>query len=339
MNASDDNLSLSYVIGHYVPQVEKRMEMLIPSEPHFIYDMIREYVFRGGKRIRPITTILLYNTLVNNSGTDVPPNLLTSTAIIELFHNFTLIHDDIEDNSDVRRGKPTLHKIKSVASAINTGDALYTLVWKGLCELNESAQRKMLISSTMQQAFQRVVEGQGTELEWYDSHIYEISEQDYYAMVRGKTGALFGCCCAVASIFANMENQAVQFYRLGEELGVIFQIQDDILNIDGDPTKFTKTIGEDISEGKRTLLTIGAMKNMDEQKKKRLLEILAMNTKDKALIQEAIDLIKNHGGVEFARMKAEAHKTEINKRIDQLPDNKWKETFKELVNFLINRYK
>jgi geranylgeranyl pyrophosphate synthase len=255
-----------------------------------------------------------------------------------LFHNFTLIHDDIEDNSDFRRGKPTLHRMLGVPMALNTGDALYTIVWSGLLRLPFQDEKIVKIMKLMQSAFQQVVEGQGIELSWYLKNKFDISVEEYYDMVRGKTGALFGCACACATLLAGKgEEEIKEAYSFGEEIGIAFQIQDDILNIAGDFEKYKKEIGGDISEGKRTLLIIGALNNASDAEAEELISILKEGTKDSRKILRAIEIIRKNKGIEFAQNLANQHIEKVSSHLDQLPDSKWKRRFEQLVKFTVSR--
>jgi len=289
-----------------VEDIENEMRKIIPRKPPEVYGILEEFIARGGKRVRPVLT-LVFTKAYGGSYREA----LRPAALIETFHNFTLIHDDIEDNSSLRRGKPTLHRMHGVAIALNSGDALYTAVWNEILKLKNEEVKRVL-----GEAFRKVVEGQGKELYWERHKIFDVGEKEYIRMAGGKTGALIGAACEIGAIIAKKgkrEREAARFF--GESVGLAFQIQDDILNLTGKMEEYKKKIGDDITEGKRTLMVIKALEKAEPKDKRRLVEILSSHTEDEMEINEAIGIIKKYGGIEYARKKAEEL---VNKGISKL---------------------
>ncbi len=266
---------------------------------------------------------------------------------IEDSHNFvannivvhnSLIHDDIEDDSQFRRGKPTLHISYGIPIALNSGDALYTVVWNWLLGLEMPAEKKIQLASILGCAFQRVVEGQGIELGWHKNCKTDVAEEDYFTMVSGKTGALMGAACEAGAYLAGAEPQLREKFRtFGESLGVAFQIQDDILNVIGDFSKYKKKIGGDITEGKRTLMAIHAMAHADTGEKKKLQDILLSHTRDSKKIQYVISLFLKYDSVNYARVKARGFVEDASTFLEELPHSKECEALKRLADSMINR--
>ena len=159
--------------------LELELEHLIPKNPREVYALLPPYIKLGGKRIRPALSILTCLSL-NGSVKDV----IKPAAILELFHNFTLIHDDIEDNSLLRRGEPTLHISHGLPIALNSGDALYTALWDALVSLDLDPAVLIRLQKLYVSVFKRVVDGQGIELNWYRDNNFGVSEEDYLLMVR-----------------------------------------------------------------------------------------------------------------------------------------------------------
>ncbi len=317
-----------------VAAVEKEIRNIIPSEPEGVYDMIPGYIFRGGKRIRPALLMLSFRAL---KGKD-EKNAVRAAALMELFHNFSLIHDDIEDDSQFRRGKPTLHISHGIPIALNSGDALYTVVWNWLMALDLPAERKVKLASIAGCAFQKVVEGQGIELNWHKSGKVCISEEDYFTMVAGKTGALMGASCEAGAYLAGADPQTMEKFRLfGESLGVAFQIHDDILNIVGEFEKYKKEIGGDISEGKRTLMVIHAMAHATPAEKKRLSSILLSGTKDQKEIGEAIALLRKYDSPNYAKVKARTFVEDACAFLGSLPKSRERDALAKLADYAISR--
>ncbi len=313
----------------YIEQVNALMQRYIPNTLPQVYEPIREYVFRGGKRIRPLFMYTYYKAL---GGEGKEEMLITIGALLELFHNFTLIHDDIEDNSDFRRGKPTLHRALNIPVAINMGDALYTIVWQRLVE--DVEEREVL--KVLGRAFRMVVEGQGIELDWYLKGKVDVSEEEYFKMVEGKTGALFGAACEIATLLSG-NGKREEAFEFGKRVGIAFQIQDDLLNIVGDFDKYKKEIGGDISEGKRTLMVIESLRNLGEEERAELINILKMQTKDKGIVERGIELIKKGQGPAYAAQVRDKVVKHVMEHIANLPNKRWAEDVRTLVTFIVKR--
>ncbi|MFA5077482.1 MAG: polyprenyl synthetase family protein [Candidatus Micrarchaeia archaeon] len=294
-------MEFSGFVNESIGRVEEEMRQVLSAEPRCVYGLLDEYIFRGGKRIRPALLMLSFGAL---DGKD-KKNAVKASALIELFHNFTLIHDDVEDDSHFRRGKPTLHISHGIPIALNSGDALYTLVWNRFLELDMPLEKRVKIASISGRAFQRVVEGQGVELEWYRTGKTSVSEDEYFSMVLGKTGALMGASCEAGAYLAGADSGTVEKFRMfGESLGVAFQIQDDILNVTGDFEKYKKEIGGDITEGKRSLMFIHAMSHATPGERKKLSSMLLSRTRDRKKIDYVVSAFRKYDSINYARLRA-----------------------------------
>jgi geranylgeranyl diphosphate synthase type I len=311
------------------------IERVIPRnmQPQAVYGVIWDLLERKGKRFRPVMCMLSCEAVGGN-----PKKILPIAASIEMFHNFTLSHDDIEDNSEMRRGKPCLHKIYGVPLAINAGDGLFAMVWKTTLLLEMPPRKIIEAQKILADAFRRVPEGQGIEIEWYRNNRWDITEKDYSDMVAGKTGALIAASCEVGAFLGGGKKRERKILReFGNAVGVAFQIQDDILNIVGKEDKYGKEIGGDISEGKRTLLVIHALEKASPEDKKLLTSILDEKTKDQQKISEAIEILKRYNSPEYARKQAEKLVVKAKKGLEKLPQTEAKQRLLELADFFINR--
>ncbi len=326
-------------IDDYISKQSEKIEAAIydnvPNEPEYIYEMLREYLSRGGKRIRPILTLASSDSL---DGRD--EDALPYALAIEIFHNFTLIHDDIEDNSSVRRGKPTLHEQFGIPVAINSGDALYTVVWSTLLNANIPPEKFQGAMKLMVKAFSDVVDGQGTELEWYRTGKVDVSEEDYFQMAGGKTGSLIGVSCRMGA-YATDASPEVQkaMQDFGEKVGLSFQIRDDVLNLIADPSKYKKEIGEDIKEGKRSLITLNLLRKLPEEQKNKVAEILKKPEKTEEDVQEVISLAKEHGAIDYANSISEMLAEEAKEFLTVIEDEKKKEVMLSLADYMVRREK
>ncbi len=308
--------------------VDEHVEEAIKDLPEEMIDPIREYVNRGGKRVRPVLLLLASES----AGRDRKEFEDVALAI-EVFHNFTLVHDDIEDASLYRRGKPTLHILYGEPVAINLGDAMYTVVWRQL--INSSLSKGEL--NEIERTFMGVVKGQHLELSAIHEERFDLAYEEYYEITKNKTGVLLALSTALPFYNVDKEKYA-KIYNAMTMLGVAFQIQDDLLNITGDFEKYKKKIGDDITEGKRTLMVLYALKNLPEEKAKALKAILKKHTEKEEEIREAIELIKESGAIDFAKKEAS---TLIEKYLpalkEELPQNDAAESILEVVHMFINR--
>jgi geranylgeranyl diphosphate synthase type II len=240
-----------------------------PAHPAKLYEPIRYIMSLGGKRIRPVL-LLLSSKLFNNDVTIA----IEAALAIEIFHNFTLVHDDIMDNAPLRRGKDTVHIIWGLNNAILSGDVMMVEANKHLTALNSSVLKEALycFNSTAQ----GVCEGQQLDTEFEQRT--DVSIDEYINMIRLKTAVLVGGAMKLGAIVAGAETaDAELLYNFGENFGIAFQLQDDILDVYGDPLKFGKQVGGDIISNKQTFLLL-KLKELATAEDLELLEKQANNT-------------------------------------------------------------
>lgn len=218
------------------------------SHPERLYEPIRYIMSLGGKRIRPVLTLMAADLFKGDIQQAMPAALA-----IETFHNFTLIHDDIMDNAPLRRGKQTVHEKWGVNNAILSGDVMMVEANKHLSMLNSYVLKDAL--NTFNTTAQGVCEGQQLDMEFEEQET--VSIMDYINMIRLKTAVLVGGAMKLgAQVAGASATEAKQLYEFGENLGIAFQLQDDILDVYGDPDKFGKQVGGDIIANKKTLLLL-----------------------------------------------------------------------------------
>ena len=317
----------------------KEIEKTIPRnrEPFEVYGLIWEFLDRGGKRFRPAMVKLSYEAVGGDPKTE-NDFVIPIGAGIEMFHNFTLLHDDIEDDSDMRRGKPTIHKMYGIPLAINAGDGLFMMVWEALLKSKLPSEKLLEAQHVLSTAFRHVLEGQAIELNWYRENRFDVDEELYSRMTRGKTGALISASCEVGAMMGNAKpDQRKALADFGMAVGVAFQIQDDVLNLAGSEEKYGKEIGGDISEGKRSLITIHALSHANAKDKKALTDILASKTKDKEKVRQAIEICKRNGSIDYASSKAKSIVEEAKQKIMVLPNNEASRRLLQLADFFIYR--
>lgn len=318
------------------PVIEREIARVMPrgKKPDEVYALLWDILDRGGKRFRPALCLLACEAVGGKTEKALPV-----AAAIELFHNLTLIHDDIEDDSLMRRGKSCLHVEHGIPLALNAGDGLFIMTLKALLRAKAKPKDVMRIQELLLDAFIGVLEGQGIELGWHRSGKWDVDEKDYERMVKGKTGVLIGAACEAGVITGRgSRRQRKALREFGECIGVAFQIQDDVLNLTGDEKKYKKEIGGDIAEGKRTLMVIHALRHVKGRKRERLLRLLKRKTRNGEEIKEIIGMFEALGSIEFAREYAERLARKAKGKLGVL-DAKKQATKKlyELADFLIER--
>lgn len=339
-------------------EIDAKIEEFIPQnltaanveqccgKPRYAYDLdtmtkavnepIWELVSRGGKRWRPVLLLLSYEAFGGN-----PKDVMDFVVIPEIVHNGTLLCDDVEDDSELRRGKPCIHKIYGVDVAINAGNAMYYLPLLALKKNKHKFSAEVIAKAyeIYSQEMINISYGQGMDIWWHKGKKFNVSEQEYLQMCAYKTGTLARMAAKLGALLANASDEEVEAIgKCAEGIGVAFQIQDDILNLIGEKFGESKGVGEDIHEGKRTLMVIHTLEKADKKDAERLREILLMHTNDRKIIREAIDIVKKYGAIEYAKTKAAEIVTTAWKELDPLlKPSKAKDSLKAFADYLIER--
>ena len=341
-----DFASLAAFLGGASAWIEAELPRALPdAEPReYLYDLVRDYPARGGKRFRP-ALILLCCAL---AGGD-PRRALPTAVALELFHNFALVHDDIEDESLLRRGRETLHRIHGVPLALNAGDTLLALCYEAL-----SANEALLGASLawqVQREFQTLVrctlEGQALDIGWIARNHFP-TRAEYETMIRRKTGWYSGCgpCRLGARIGGAPDALLERLGGFGERLGIGFQIRDDLLNLAPDSSGsapglmvggYGKERGGDIAEGKRTLIVIETLERIPAVEGRRLREILVRPPAETSAedIDWAIGRAETSGALAAVRAHAESLARAADTLLQELPASPQRTLLFELVRYLM----
>lgn len=304
-----------------------------------IAEPIWEILDRGGKRWRPALFLLICEALGKNSE-----DCFDFAIIPEVVHNGTLIVDDLEDSSELRRGKPCTYKIYGVDIAVNAGNAMYYLPLLPLME-----KKATLPAETLRDIYEVYVQeminlslGQAMDITWHRgiANADALNEEAYLQMCAYKTGTLARMAAKISAVLAGANKELVE--KLGhfaESIGVAFQMQDDVLDLTGKEFAEKKGgVGQDITEGKRTLMVIRTLKNANSADRNRLIQILNMHTSDQALRDEAIALMQKYRSIEHVKNTAARMVEESWKEVDRLlPQSEAKEKLKAFAEFLIKR--
>lgn len=231
-------------------------------QPEGLYAPVEYTLAMGGKRVRPTLMLLAYNLYRDN-----PDTILPQACALETYHNFTLLHDDLMDNADRRRGRLTVHRKWDANTAILSGDAMQVLAFKTLAECDPALVQPVIELFTTTAL--EVCEGQQYDMEFELRH--DVTEAEYMEMIRLKTCVLLACALKMGALLASAPaSDADTLYAFGEKLGLAFQLQDDYLDVYGDPAVFGKAIGGDILSDKKTYMLINAFQKATPAQRKEL---------------------------------------------------------------------
>ena len=249
--------------NEYLEIVNKEIKAIpYPQTPSNLYEPISYTMALGGKRIRPVLVLMACDAV----GGDVQQALKAAVGL-ELFHNFTLLHDDVMDNADVRRGQATVHRRWNSNVAILSGDTMLTMASQYMCQV--PTEHLAAVNELFHATAIEVYEGQQYDMDYERRR--EVSVEEYINMIRLKTSVLLGCACKLGAIIGGADEKTAQaLYEVGENLGIGFQLQDDVLDVWGDEATFGKEIGGDIMNNKKTYLMVNAFKLANEEQAGRL---------------------------------------------------------------------
>lgn len=257
-------------------------QVFLDDEPRTLYDPARYTLALGGKRLRPLLTLMATDLF----GKDADEALNAATAI-EIFHNFSLLHDDLMDKAEMRRGYPTVHKKWDANSAILSGDAMVIEAYRYIAKVPVALLPEIL--QTFSDAALQICAGQQHDMDFEKRT--DVSENEYLEMIRLKTAVLIGCALKIGAIIAEASPRDAQhLYAYGINLGLAFQLKDDLLDVYGDPRTFGKKIGGDILCNKKTFLLIKALKNSGKSQRESLEKWLSSSDFDP---EEKIRFVKN----------------------------------------------
>lgn len=230
-------------------------------KPASLYAPIKYVLSMGGKRIRPTLMLLAYNLFK-----DDPEKILSSACALETYHNYTLLHDDLMDNADMRRGQPTVHKKWNANLAVLSGDSMLVLAYQRMikCDSHLAEVLRLFTETALE-----IGEGQQMDMEFETRN--DVCEEEYIEMIRLKTSVLLACAMKIGALLADAPaDDADNLYRFGEKIGLAFQLQDDYLDVYGDPAVFGKAIGGDIVSNKKTYMLINAFNRADNAQRAEL---------------------------------------------------------------------
>ena len=323
-----------YTSSELMQMVNRTIESLpYDRKPAALYEPIKYVLSLGGKRLRPVLMLMAYNMYKE----DVEHILMPAVAI-ETYHNFTLLHDDLMDRAEVRRGKPCVHKKWNDNAAILSGDNMLVLSFHRMLQCDEKYMPAVLRLFT--ETALEIDEGQQYDINFETRN--DVTEAEYIEMIRLKTSVLLACALQIGATLAGApEEDAQALYRYGECLGLAFQLQDDYLDVYGDPAVFGKKIGGDILCDKKTFMLINAFLHASDEDRAVLLEWIGNKDCNPDEKIKAVTALYTKIGVDrMAKERMNAYYTEAKACLDKvnLPEER-KEVLREIALELMGRQK
>ena len=317
-------------LGNYSVKITKTIkEELSVITPDNLAEASIYLTKAGGKMLRPALTLITADAVGGNS--DVA---LKSACAIELIHTFSLIHDDIMDNDDMRRGMPSVHKVWGDDVAILAGDTLFSKAFEIIIRSDGTTSNQNNQSlATVADACVKICEGQALDMGFEER--FDVSEEEYMEMIFKKTGALIAAATKTGAIMGGASRDVIDaMYEYGRLIGLAFQIQDDYLDLAADEKTLGKPIGSDIAKGKMTII---AIKGLDSDESGELLEILKDDNNSQDDIDKAIDILKNCGAIQYAHNLAQESVMKAKEVLEILDDSSSKQTLIDIADFVLER--
>lgn len=320
------------MLAKYTSVLEKELQNATEvKEPKQLYEPIEYILSLGGKRVRPALTLMICDFFGNNFHDAIPAALA-----VEMFHNFSLMHDDIMDEAPLRRGRTTVHQKWDINTAILSGDAMLILAYRYFEKYEPLVFQELakLFSKTALQ----VCEGQQLDMDFENREHVDIEE--YLMMIEQKTAVLLGAAMKMGAIVARAKEEDKEIiYEFGKNLGIAFQLQDDYLDVFGDPETFGKQVGGDIISNKKTFLYLKAQKSGVSEQKEELAHLYSINPRDpRDKITTVTEIFENSGAAEASRMEIEKFSNRAYGLLEKtnLPEEK-KRMLKDFGKRLMNR--
>jgi geranylgeranyl diphosphate synthase type I len=337
-------MELPVAVAKYRPQVEEELTTFLGTHTVGLYQMLR-YQFgwsdkdgnpsdgTGGKRVRPVLCLATCEAL----GGDAL-QALAAAAAVEMLHNFSLVHDDIEDNSDERHQRPAVWRVWGVAQAINAGDSMHTLARLMLPRMQErgvSPENVLWAGQLIDEASLRLCEGQFMDLLYQEQP--SVDMEAYLAMVRGKTASLMSCAMQLGGIIATGDRKVVDtLARCGTKLGIAFQIRDDLLDLAGNRSR--ETLVGDIVEKKKTFPVVYALQNGTPKTRKDLTALYSKETLHNEDVERVLAILIGSGAIEAADKTAQQYYHEATGLLEELRTPEYDlDILCQFVHFMVNR--
>ncbi len=323
------------ILGSYssdiIGTIEDELDVITPNN---LQEASIYLTKAGGKMLRPALSLITAEAVGGQKE-----NALKAGSAIELIHTFSLIHDDIMDDDDMRRGMPSVHKVWGEDVAILAGDTLFSKAFEIIInsdkELTSHAQINNALAAVAD-ACVKICEGQALDMGFENR--FDVTEDEYMEMIFKKTGALIAAATKVGAIMGGASDEVIDaMYEYGRLIGLAFQIQDDYLDLASDEETLGKPIGSDIGKGKMTIIAINGLSSAGEDSEK-LLEILKDENNSQEDIDLAIEILTKCGAIEYARNLAQDSVDQAKEVLEILPDSSSKQVLSDIADFVLGRH-
>lgn len=280
-------------------------------KPESLYEPVKYVLSLGGKRIRPMLMLMSYALYRDDVG-----RILPQAIGLETYHNYTLLHDDLMDNADVRRGMPTVHRKWDANTAILSGDSMLVLAYQRMQEC--PVQKLPAVLDVFTTTALEIGEGQQYDMEFETRD--DVREDEYIEMIRLKTSVLLACAMKIGALMADAPQEDIDnLYRFGEQMGLAFQLQDDYLDVYGDPKVFGKAIGGDIVSNKKTYMLINAINRAQGEDLETLMRWIDAKEFDRSEKVKAVTAVYDRLGIgDLAKAKMEEYYAEALAALDRV---------------------
>jgi geranylgeranyl diphosphate synthase type I len=311
--------------------VNRYLKTKLKGNPKMLYDAAGHLIINGGKRLRPYMVIKSCQILGGKTSKAMP-----AASAVEMVHNFTLVHDDIMDNDEMRHGVPTVHKKFGMPVAILAGDVLFSKAFQIISNSKLSGNAMTQLISRLATACVEVCEGQIMDIKMAEGKKIP-SQSEYIKMIGKKTAALFDVSCAMGAICAtNKTTDVANLSSFGNNLGIAFQITDDLIGVMGDPKITKKPVGNDLREGKKSLPILMAIKSAKGKNKTIILKAFGNQKASKSDVKKAVDVIRALGIEENVRSQALKYAERAEKSLSKYSGAS-KNELVELLDFVVKR--
>ena len=331
-NAEGANLLTS--INEVKPFIEQRIvESLMASRHERLAAAMMHLILGGGKRMRATLP-----WLVGRAVGDTHSGLLDIGAAIETIHNFTLVHDDIMDDDEIRRGRNAVHIEYDMPTAINAGDAMLAIAFERLVmSANIELHDIPSLVNRIAWMVRRVSEGQQLDIEFETRE--RVTEDEYIEMIEGKTAVMFQICAELGARVAGADDEVIEcLAEWGRSVGLCFQLMDDLIDVLSDSATLGKPTGSDVAQGKQTLMVIHALSQPDSEVKSRLLSVLGKcEDATESMVQDGIAALDELGSIDYARERANEYHQHAHACLDRLPDGPAMLALRELTDLQLKR--
>jgi len=311
--------------------VNKYLNSKLKGNPKKLYDAAGHLIVHGGKRLRPYMVIRSCQIVGGKSS-----NAMSAASAVEMVHNFSLVHDDIMDNDEMRHGVPTVHKKYGMPLAILAGDVLFSKAFQVITDSKLSSNATTQLVSRLAKACVDICEGQLLDIKMAEEKKIP-SQVEYITMIGKKTAALFDVSCAMGAICASNKSRDVSnLSSFGRNLGIAFQITDDLIGVMGDPKVTKKPVGNDLREGKKSLPILMAIKLAKGNNKKIILKAFGNSKVSKKDLSKAVEVIRSLGIEENVRKQAQKYSEKAEKSLSKYTGSAKSELI-ALLDFVVKR--